>query len=181
MRELSLNIMDIVQNSLTAQASVILITVEEQTHPPHLQIQIADNGCGMTEAQLLQMQSPFYTTRTTRSVGLGIPLFKMACEMTGGSFSIRSQPGQGTQVCATFCPDHIDMTPLGNLNETILMLITCNPTLDFIYTRTRDAANFALDTRELRDVLGDVALHHPDVTQWIRQFLQEADASLLEK
>lgn len=186
MRELSLNVLDVVQNSISAKASLIAVTVEENTAEGTLRIAIEDNGGGMSPEQLERVQSPFYTTRTTRPVGLGVPFFKMASEMTGGEFSIRSQPGKGTVVSAGFRTGHIDMTPLGNMNETMLLLITCNPDINFVYRRARDERDcgegersFTLDTRELREILGeDVALNAPDVVAWIRDFLDERQAAL---
>lgn len=173
MRELSLNVMDIVQNSITAGATLITISVLEDTREQTLDITIGDNGRGMDAEQLDQVQNPFFSTRTTRKIGLGVPLFKMACEMTGGSFSITSSPGDGTTVLASFRTGHIDMTPLGDIGETILLLITCNPALDFAYTRGLDGQLWELDTRQLREVLEDVPLDSPEVVEWMRENLKE--------
>jgi len=181
MRELSLNVMDIVQNSIAAGASLIVISVLEDPVAQELRIGIEDNGRGMGPEQLEQVQSPFYSTRTTRKIGLGVPFFKMSCEMTGGHFSIASVPGEGTKVEAVYKTGHIDMMPVGDMNETILLLVTCNPDLDFVYTRSAGQERFTLDTRELREVLGeDVPLGSPDVVEWIRAFLREGQDSLEE-
>lgn len=172
MRELSLNVMDVAQNSVVAGATLTTIRVVEQGS--HLQIEIRDNGKGMTEEQVEKVVDPFFTTRTTRKVGLGIPLFKMQAEMTGGGLTITSKPGEGTDVVATFDMSHVDMIPIGDMESTILLLITCNPDSDFVYYRSHDDLSFTLDTRELREVLGeDVPLNTPDVTAWIKEFLQE--------
>lgn len=172
MRELSLNVMDVAQNSVVAGATLTEIRVIEQG--THLQIEIRDNGKGMTEEQVQNVVDPFFTTRTTRKVGLGVPLFKMQAEMTGGGLTITSKPGEGTDVVATFDMSHVDMIPIGDMESTILLLITCNPDSDFVYYRSRDDRSFTLDTRELREVLGgDVPLNSPDVTVWIKEFLQE--------
>lgn len=180
MRELSLNVMDIAQNSITAGAALIEILVEETSNPHMLSIQIADNGKGMDEEQVKSVTDPFYTTRTTRKVGLGIPLFKMAAEMTGGTFSIESAVGKGTTVAADFHAGHVDMTPLGDINSTIRMLILCNPDRDFVYRRTYNGESFSLDTRELREVLGaDVPLSDPEVAQWVRDYLTENTQTIL--
>ena len=177
MRELSLNIMDVAQNSVSAGASLIEIDLAEQTADSLLTITITDNGRGMTEDELGRVTDPFYTTRTTRDVGLGVPFFKMSSEMTGGSFSIKSAPGVGTTVTARYRTDHIDMTTVGDMNETVLLLIFGNPHLDFLYNRTRDGGGFALDTRQLREVLGeDVPLNNNDVAAWIREYLAEQEA-----
>lgn len=177
MRELSLNVMDIVQNCITAKASLIEVT-QRQTGES-LVISIKDNGCGMTPEQVEGVISPFFTSRTTRSVGLGVPLFKMACEQTGGSFSIESEKNVGTEVTARFVTSHIDMTPVGDMNETLVLLITCNTDIDFLYINELDGKSFTLDTRELREVLGsDVPLSDPEVAAWIRENLKENEAEL---
>ena len=173
MRELSLNVMDVAQNSVRAEASLVTITVEESDKNDSLSISIEDNGCGMTEEQVSQVIDPFFTTRTTRKVGLGVPLFKLSAEQTGGSFEIRSKLGEGTVTTARYVKSHVDMTPLGDINCTVEILIRCNPQIDFVFTRTNDNGSFTLDTRELRAVLEGVSLDTPDVTEWIRQYLEE--------
>ncbi len=185
MRELSLNVMDIAQNSISAGASLITITVEEDAELDELSISIGDNGRGMTPEQVAHVTDPFFTTRTTRSVGLGVPLFKMEAEMTGGRFSIESTLGVGTTTTAVFKPSSVDMIPLGDINGTVSMLVMMNPDLDFLYTRSYkpmegERREFALDTRELRTVLGeDVPLNLPDVTGWVNEFLSENTDELL--
>ncbi len=182
MRELSLNVMDIAQNSISAGASLITITVEEDAELDELSISIGDNGRGMTPEQVEHVTDPFFTTRTTRSVGLGVPLFKMEAEMTGGRFSIESTLGVGTTTTAVFKPSSVDMIPLGDINGTVSMLVMMNPDLDFLYTRSYKPmeGEFALDTRELRTVLGeDVPLNLPDVTGWVNEFLSENTDELL--
>ena len=173
MRELSLNVMDVAQNSVRAEASLVTITVEESDKNDSLSISIEDNGCGMTEEQVSQVIDPFFTTRTTRKVGLGVPLFKLSAEQTGGSFELRSKLGEGTVTTARYVKSHVDMTPLGDINSTVEILIRCNPQIDFVFTRTNDNGSFTLDTRELRAVLEGVSLDTPDVTEWIRQYLEE--------
>jgi anti-sigma regulatory factor (Ser/Thr protein kinase) len=179
MRELSLHVMDIAQNSITAGATEIEISVLEQTAANRLTITITDNGRGMDAETLERVQSPFYTTRTTRDVGLGIPLYTMASEMTGGAFQIESAPGEGTVVTAEFRSDHIDMIPLGSISETIRLLITCNPDIDFIYRRGADGQGYALDTREMREMLGgDISLADPEIALWLGEYLCEQDGQL---
>ncbi len=173
MRELSLNVMDVAQNSVRAQASLVFITVSESDRDDSLSITISDDGCGMTDEQVKQVVDPFFTTRTTRKVGLGVPLFKLSAEQTGGSFSITSKVGEGTTTKASYVKSHIDMTPLGDINSTVEILIRCNPDIDFVFTHSTDINSFTLDTRELREVLGDVSLDTPDVLEWIHQYLIE--------
>lgn len=186
MRELSLNVMDIVQNSISAGASLITIQVEESAPEDLLSISVTDNGCGMTREQVEHVIDPFYTTRTTRSVGLGVPLFKMEAEMTGGSFQIDSEKGKGTTLTAAFKPSSVDMIPLGDISGTVQLLISCNPNLDFIFTRsykngTGEKREFSLKTQELREALGgEVPLDSPDVVLWIKEFLAEQTEELLK-
>lgn len=173
MRELSLNVMDVAQNSVRADAHLVTITVTESDKEDSLKISIADDGCGMTEEQVSQVIDPFFTTRTTRKVGLGVPLFKLSAEQTGGSFSIESEVGKGTCTTASYVKSHVDMTPLGDINSTVSILIRCNPDIDFVFTHQTDNGSFTLDTRELREVLEGVPLDAPDVLEWITQFLEE--------
>ena len=173
MRELSLNVMDVAQNSVRAEASLVEIEVEESDKNDSLSITIRDNGCGMTQEQVQQVIDPFFTTRTTRKVGLGVPLFKMSAEQTGGSFDITSEVGRGTQTRARYVKSHVDMIPLGDINSTVSILIRCNPEIDFVFTHSTDKGAFTLDTRELREVLEGVSLDTPDVVEWIEQFLEE--------
>ena len=176
MRELSLNVLDIAQNSIVAAATLVTITVEETNGM--LRICIGDNGRGMTAEQLEQIRDPFYTTRTTRRVGMGIPLFRMAAEMAGGSLTVESEVGVGTTVTATFQLDHIDRMPLGDMAGTIETLIRLNPSIDFLYRHTVGTESFELDTRTLREVLGDVPLSEPDIMEWIGANLEEGIQSV---
>lgn len=173
MRELSLNVMDVAQNSVRAEASLIKITVEESDKNDFLKISIEDNGCGMTKEQVQQVIDPFFTTRKTRKVGLGVPLFKLSAEQTGGSFDIKSKLGVGTTTKAEYVKSHVDMTPLGDINSTVEILIRCNPDIDFVFTHSTDTGSFTLDTRELREILQGVSLDNPDVIEWINAFLEE--------
>ncbi len=167
MRELSLNVLDIAQNSIVAGATLIELSVVEDTVNDRLTLVIADNGRGMTSEQLAQVRDPFYTTRTTRKVGMGVPLFRMAAEMAGGELAIHSTVGEGTVVTATFGLTHIDRMPLGDMAGTVSTLIRLNPHLDFVYCHKVDDHSFELDTRALREVLDDVPLSEPDVMEWI--------------
>lgn len=177
MKELSLNILDIAQNSITAGAQNIEISVCE--YEDTLIIAISDDGCGMTSEFVARVTDPFTTTRTTRKVGMGIPLFKMAAEQTGGSFTIESEPGVGTKVKADFQRNHIDLPPMGNLAETMVTLIQGWPMLNFTLIRRRDEKEYYLKTDELREITGDVALSEPQVLEWINGFIQENEQALL--
>lgn len=172
MTELSLNILDIVQNSVSAKATRIEIKVNEVRTENLMHIEIIDNGCGMSEETLKAVQDPFYTSRTTRKVGLGIPLFKLAAELTGGSFEIRSELGKGTIVHACFVRDSIDRPPLGDMRETMIALIKCNPKLDFIYEHRVDEKKFVLDTGEIRSVLRGISPAEPEVLAFISEYFE---------
>ena len=179
MRELSLNIMDIAQNSVRAEATLLIIRCALNTAANTLTLETEDNGKGMSEEQIAKVTDPFFTTRTTRKVGMGVPLFKMAAEQTGGSFSIRSTLGKGTVTTAVFHTDSVDMTPLGDINSTVSLLIHSNPEMDIIFERSVDERSFTLDTRQMRDMLGDVPLNNPDVAMWISSYLEENEKDLL--
>lgn len=178
MKELSLNILDIAKNSVKAGATLTTIEIIETDET--LTLRFSDNGCGMTEEFLKNVTDPFCTTRTTRSVGLGIPLLKLEAEQTGGSFNITSRheseypDSHGTVTEATFYKNHIDMTPLGDVISSVVTLIQGDPETDFLFIHTRPSGQVRLDTRELREVLGDeVPLDLPDVLAWIRGNLEE--------
>ena len=176
MRELSLNVLDIAQNSIAAAATLVTVEIEEAEGM--LTIRIGDNGRGMTAKQLEQIRDPFYTTRKTRRVGMGIPLFRMAAEMADGSLTIDSEVGVGTTVTARFRLDHIDRMPLGDIIGTMDTLIRLNPEIDFLYRHTVDERSFELDTRSLREVLDGVPLSEPDIMGWINANLAEGIQSL---
>ena len=178
MQELSLNVLDVAENSVKAGATLIGIEVDEQPKDDRLTILITDNGCGMTAGQAAHVTDPFFTTRTTRKVGLGVPFFKMAAELTGGSLHIETQPGRGTTVTALFGLSHIDRMPLGDMAGTVCALIQCNPAIDFIYTRRYGEHSFVADTREFRKTLGEIPLQTPEVLAFIGEFIRENSAEI---
>ncbi len=180
MRELSLNVLDIAQNSIRAEASLVTVELRESTKTNELVICISDNGKGMTPEQLESVRDPFFTTRTTRKVGMGIPLFRMAAEMTGGSFDIESEVGVGTKTTARFKTDHLDFTPVGDMCSTVITLITMNLHIDFVYKRQIDGKEFTVDTRQLKEILGDVPLNEPSITAWIKDYITENTKQLTE-
>lgn len=177
MKELSLYILDITMNSVRAGAKDIGITLTEKDHI--LDMYITDNGCGMTAEQVEKLSNPFFTTRTTRKVGLGVPFLRMLAEMTGGSVTIKSVPeseseDHGTQVHATFHTDHIDFVPLGDIVETVITLIQGSPDVDFVYLHETEAGQVRLSVPEIRQILGeDVPLSSFEVLEWIKGYLTE--------
>lgn len=173
MTELSLNVLDVVENSTRAGASLIEIDVTIKNAEDTLTIKINDNGCGMDKYQVLAVTDPFFTTRTTRKVGLGVPFFKYAAESTGGSFDIDSAVGEGTRVTAVFGLSNIDRMPLGDMAGTIQTLVCCHPDIDFIYRYAYDEKGFTMDTREFREILGGVPLNAPEVLEYVKSYLKE--------
>lgn len=178
MKELSLNILDIAQNSIKAEASLVEIYIDEAN--AWLTLVIKDNGYGMSEAFLREVCDPFSTTRTTRKVGLGIPLLKLAAEQTGGTLSITSVNREadkercGTTVRATFFEGHLDFTPLGDVVSTVVMLLLGSPDVDFVFRHTTDKGVVELDTRQMREILGDeVPLNDPSVLEWAKESLMD--------
>lgn len=171
--EISLHILDIAENSVRAGASLIQIGVDSRENL--LTVVIRDDGCGMSPEMTAAVTDPFTTSRTTRRVGLGVPFFKMAVEMTGGSFSIISEEGAGTAVTAVFHTDHIDCMPLGDLPGTIWALITLYPDIDFVFTRTCGEKSRVLDTVQLREMLAPVPMSDPEVKLYLREYLEEME------
>ncbi len=182
MKELSLNILDIAQNSLSAGAKNVSIEICE-TADSKLTLTITDDGCGMSEEMVRNVTDPFCTSRKTRKVGLGIPLLKLAAEQTGGFLEINSKTAaefpdsHGTRVKAEFRTDSIDFTPLGDIISTIIVLIQGNPNVDFIYKHVKFGAEVSLSTSEMREILGeDISLSDFEVLEWVRNYLEEAYA-----
>ena len=174
MKEISLNILDIAENSVKAKASLTEILISEEGDK--ITLTIKDDGCGMDEQTVRSVIDPFYTTRKTRSVGLGIPLLKLACEQTGGSLSIESSVNEsdhGTTVRAIFFKNHIDFIPLGDVTSSIVTLIQGHPDTDFLFRHTTEGGEVSLDTREIRAVLEDVPLDTYEVICWIRSSIEE--------
>ncbi len=185
MKEISLNILDIAENSVKAGASLTEIAITECENI--LTLEIKDNGCGMDSETLKSVTNPFYTTRKTRKVGLGIPLLKLACEQTGGTLEITSvlNDGEcqehGTSLKAVFHKNHIDYTPLGDVISSIITLIQGHPDTDFLFTHKGPSGEVKLDTREIRDVLEDVPLSTYEVIVWIKENLEEQYSEIQNK
>lgn len=188
--EISLNVLDIAQNSLRAGASLTEISIIKDTKEHTLLFSVKDNGCGMSKEQLERVKDPFYTSRTTRKVGLGVPFLIQAAEATGGWVRISSEIGAGTSTEALFHTDHIDCMPLGDINETILTLVCGleeisknlyesaqlisgdgNFEPDILYTYGVDGASYTLDTRQLREILGGISFSEPEVYAFLQDFL----------
>lgn len=175
MKELSLNILDVAKNSTVAGATLVEITLVTD-EKGLLTLTIRDDGCGMDEETVKNVTDPFYTTRKTRKVGLGLPLLRLAAESTGGTLTVTSSTApdsHGTAVVATFDTSHIDFTPIGDVVSSLVILIGGDPDCDFLFTDKTPDREVSLDTRELREVLGGVSLAELEVLEWIRAYLKQ--------
>lgn len=176
MKELSLNILDVAKNSVKAGATLIRIIISTD-ECGILTLSIEDNGCGMSEEVLKGVTDPFYTTRTTRKVGMGLPLLKMAAEQTGGTLSIKSSDKgekRGTVLVATFDTRSIDCMPLGDIISTVCVLIAGSPEIDFEFSDISPKGKVELNTADLRAVLGnEISLAEPEIQCWIEDNLTE--------
>ena len=171
MKELSLNILDITENSTKAKAEFVRIEIVENSTT--LTIRISDDGIGMNSETLLSVSDPFYTTRTTRKVGMGIPLMKMISEMSGGAFKVESEKGKGTVVTATFQVDHVDRPPLGDISQTIISLVGNLNGCDLIFNFNAFDTQFTLDTRDVRKELDGIPLDEPQILIFLRDLINE--------
>lgn len=178
MKEISLHILDILQNSIVAGATLVELIIDEQPDKDFLKFEITDNGCGMDEEFLKAVTNPYTTKRTTRRVGLGIPLLKLAAESTGGGIDIWSEVGKGTKISANFGYHHIDRQPLGNMAETVNQLITSYEDVDFVYRHTVGEKSFLFDTREIKEILNGVSFNIPEVSLWILEYLNEKETEV---
>jgi anti-sigma regulatory factor (Ser/Thr protein kinase) len=171
--ELALHILDIVENSVRAGATLIGIRIREDRSKDRFLMRITDNGDGMTPGERKRALDPFYTTKKVRRVGLGLPLLSEAAGRTGGKMSLRSNPGTGTVVEAVFGLSHIDRQPMGDIVMTLITIIVGNPGIDLIYAHEVDGREYLLDTRDIKKALEDVPLNHPEVTGFLREHITE--------
>ena len=175
MKELSLNILDVAKNSTVAGATLVEISLVTD-EKGFLTMTIRDDGCGMSEETVKNVSDPFYTTRKTRKVGLGLPLLRLAAESTGGTLEITSSQDpacHGTTVKATFDTTHIDFAPVGDVVSSMVILIGGDPQCDFLFVDKTPEREVRLDTRELKAVLGGVSLAEFEVLEWIRAYLSQ--------
>ena len=174
MDELSLNILDIAQNSISADATLVEIDVDENDNSDEILIRVKDNGKGMSEDFLKTVEDPFITTRTTRRIGLGISFFKEAAEITGGSIELKSELGAGTTITGYFTLNHIDRQPIGNLTETIITLVSLNPEIDFTFRYKINEKEFLFSTQEVKVLLGeDTVLSAPPIVSFLTEYISE--------
>jgi anti-sigma regulatory factor (Ser/Thr protein kinase) len=173
MKDLALHILDILQNSVTAGAKLIQLSIDELPAQDTYIVSIIDNGKGMSEEMAQQVTDPFFTTRTTRKVGLGLPLLKQNAERTGGNLLIHSKPGEGTEVTATFNYTHIDRLPTGDIAGTLALTVSSYPDIDFKYTHTTPEGTFVFDTIEIKETLEGLPISHPQVIAFMKDFIRD--------
>lgn len=180
MRELSLHILDVLENALEAGATAVELKVDEDLCADRLTILVQDNGRGMDAQSARRALDPFFTTRTTRHVGLGLPLLAAAARRCEGDLTLESAPGRGTTVTATFRHSHLDRAPLGDLTGTLLafLLSERGASLHFVYKHQVNSRSFDLDTSAVQAELGDVPLAHPLVREWLHDYIAEGEAEL---
>jgi len=177
MRELSMHILDVMENSLAAGSTRVEVSIAEDLVADQMNITIRDNGRGMSEEQLARVFDPFYTTRRTRHVGLGLPLFRAAAQRCDGDVTLESAPGVGTTLRASFRHSHIDRAPLGDMAGTLVTFLL-GGTCDLVYRHRVGEREFAFDTAEMRAVLGEVPLSHPEVRRWVQAHIAAGEAGL---
>ena len=168
MEDISLHILDVVENCITAKASRIEVKITEDTAENLLTVEMNDNGKGMSEELLENATDPFYTTRTTRKVGLGIPLLAQSARESNGDISVKSKIGEGTFIKATFQYNHIDRRPLGDIGQTMIILIMSNPDIDFLYEHKKNDKSYTLDTAEMKKELDGIPINNPEVIKIIK-------------
>lgn len=173
MKDLSLHILDIAQNSVSAGSKFILISINENLIEDKLVIEIEDDGKGMSEEVLAKVTDPYFTSRTTRHVGLGLPLFKQNALMTDGKFHIESTVGKGTKVSAEFTHSHLDRPPMGDMPGVIMMLCASNLTIDFVYSHKVNEKQYIFDTKEINEILEGLPLNDPAVLRELKEMIRE--------
>ncbi len=173
MKDLAMHVMDITQNSIRAGAKLVQITMDEQPEKDFFTLRVIDDGKGMDGEMVKKVLDPFFTTRDTRKVGLGVPLLKQNAEQCGGKLNLRSVPGTGTRIEAVFGYHHLDRPTLGDIAGTVSLLIFGNPSLDFVYKHVYMERDWQLDTREVREILGDTPINSLEVRKFIKEMIEE--------
>jgi len=173
MEEICAHILDITANAVTAGATHVAVSIEADRKNNLLSVRFKDDGRGMDEEMVKRVVDPFFSTKKGKKVGLGIPLLKGTAETCGGTFSLTSKPGEGVDISVSFQLDHPDLPPLGNLKDTIIVSVVGNPDVDFSFSYTADGNTFSLYTREIREMIGDVPINHPEIVKFLTEYLDE--------
>jgi len=180
-KELSLHILDIVQNSIKAGASLIELSIIEKSVENVFSIIIKDNGCGMDEDTVKNVVNPFFTTRTTRKVGLGLPLLQEAALRCNGALDIESKKGVGTTVSCSFEKDNIDRAPLGDIGSTIMTIVNSLENCEFIFIHKIDEKSYEFSTRKIKEILEENDLKSSEILLWIKEYVEESTKELYNK
>ena len=165
--------MDIIQNSVRAEASNVQLEIVESQKDDLFTIAIKDDGIGMSEEVLARAIDPFFTTRTTRKVGLGLSLLKQNAEMTGGRMNVSSKEGVGTELEAVFSHAHLDRPSLGDIAGTMVLLVGANPEMDFRYKHRSDNGEYVFDTKEIKEILDGVSVSDPEIMKYLKEMIKE--------
>lgn len=173
MKDLALHILDILQNSVTAGATLVKLQIDEVPGKEEYLVKFMDNGKGMDAEMVKHVTDPFFTTRTTRKVGLGLPLLKQNAERTGGRMTIHSEPGKGTEVDVMFVYSHIDRLPTGDIPGTLALTVSSYPAIDFIYAHNTPEGTFIFDTIEIKETLGDLPINNPQVIAFMKDLISD--------
>lgn len=182
MDDLSLHVLDIIENSVSAGATIVEVEIVEQIKQNRLIIEIDDNGRGMNKEILAKVLDPFYTQKTIRRVGLGLSMLAQAAKEAGGSFDIRSTPGKGTHIKATFVHDHIDRKPIGDMAETICAFIVGSGlNIDMVYRHRKDNAEFVFSTADVKKMLNGVVINHPEIIAFLKQHIRDGLDEISER
>ncbi|MFZ7131454.1 MAG: ATP-binding protein [Eubacteriales bacterium] len=182
MRELSLHIMDILQNSIKAKATLIKVVIKEELEKDVLMIKVIDNGVGIESGRVQVVKNPFHTSRTTRRVGLGLSLFEAAANRCEGNLKIWSKVNIGTIITAVFKHSHIDRAPIGNMSDSIIsVILSMDADTDLVYKHFYNDRLFTIDTRQIRDIIGlDISLQRLEVLNWIKEYINEGLMNIME-
>ena len=173
MKEIALHILDITQNSIRAGADEISITLNESLASNTLILCISDNGKGMEPEICAHAADPYFTSRTTRKVGMGLPLLQLNARLAGGDMTIQSVPEQGTSVTATFIYNHVDRPPLGDISGTIALIILSNPGINVVFTHICEGSEWSISTSEIKEQLGDDAVKDLSIVRYLREIIYE--------
>jgi len=173
MKDLALHILDILQNSVTAGATLVKLQIDEIPADDKYLVKFTDNGKGMDAEMVQHVTDPFFTTRTTRKVGLGLPLLNQNAKRTGGSLMIHSTPGMGTEVLVEFSFKHIDRLPTGDIAGTLALTVSSYPAIEFIYTHNTPQGTFIFDTAEIKETLGDLPISNPQVIAFMKDLIRD--------
>lgn len=173
MEDLSLHILDIVENSLRAEAKNISITIDEDMKRDTLEIKISDNGKGLSEEEIKKASDPFYTTKKGKKFGMGLALLAQSAREARGKCDISSIKRKGTKITATFEYSHIDRRPLGDITKTLMVLIASNPEVDFYFAHRKDSEEFIVDTKDIKKELDGIQINSPEILKAIRKGFED--------